>query len=51
VNYGIYVEAKGTFDRVGAMQSYWGNLKTGTFGELLIDARRTRHYERCFSGC
>ena len=25
------------FERVGAIQSYWGNPKTRTFGELLID--------------
>jgi hypothetical protein len=24
-------------DRVGAIQSYWGNPKTRAFGELLID--------------
>jgi hypothetical protein len=24
-------------DRVGAIGSYWGNPKTRTFGELLID--------------
>ena len=26
------------FDRVGAIQSYWGNPNTRAFGELLIDA-------------
>jgi hypothetical protein len=25
------------FDRVGAIQSYWGNPKTRTVGDLLID--------------
>jgi len=30
------------FDRVGAIQSYWGNPETRTFGELLIDCEEDR---------
>jgi hypothetical protein len=30
------------FDRVGAIQSYWGNPKTRTFAELLIDCEEDR---------
>jgi hypothetical protein len=30
------------FDRVGAIQSYWGNPATRTFGELLIDCEEDR---------
>ena len=30
------------FDRVGAIQSYWGNPDTRTFGELLIDCEEDR---------
>jgi hypothetical protein len=30
------------FDRVGAIQSYWANPKTRTFGELLIDCEEDR---------
>ena len=29
-------------ERVGAIQSYWGNPKTGNFGELLIDCAEER---------
>ena len=30
------------FERVGAIQSYWGNPDTRTFGELLIDCEEDR---------
>ena len=30
------------FDRVGAIQSYWANPDTRTFGELLIDCEEDR---------
>ena len=30
------------FERVGAIQSYWGNPKTRAFGELLIDCEEDR---------
>ena len=30
------------FDRVRAIQSYWGNPKTRNFGELLIDCEEDR---------
>ena len=30
------------FERVGAIQSYWGNPATRAFGELLIDAEEDR---------
>ena len=30
------------FDRVGAIQTYWGNPDTRTFGELLIDCEEDR---------
>jgi hypothetical protein len=30
------------FDRVGAIQSYWVNPETRTFGELLIDCEEDR---------
>jgi hypothetical protein len=30
------------FDRVGAIQSYWGNPETRNFGELLIDCEEDR---------
>jgi hypothetical protein len=30
------------FDRVGAIQTYWGNPATRTFGELLIDCEEDR---------
>jgi hypothetical protein len=30
------------FDRVDRIGSYWGNLKTRTFGELLIDCEEDR---------
>jgi hypothetical protein len=30
------------FDRVGAIQSYWGNPDTRTFAELLIDCEEDR---------
>jgi hypothetical protein len=29
-------------ERVGAVQSYWGNPKTRNFGELLIDCDEDR---------
>jgi hypothetical protein len=38
-------------DRVGAIQSYWGNPKTRTFGELLIDCDEDRTLERFWSRC
>jgi hypothetical protein len=30
------------FDRVGAIQTYWGNPETRTFGELLINCEEDR---------
>ena len=30
------------FERVSAIQSYWGNPKTRNFGELLIDCEEDR---------
>jgi hypothetical protein len=30
------------FERVGAIQSYWGNPATRSFGELLIDCEEDR---------
>ena len=30
------------FDRVGAIQTYWGNPDTRTFGELLVDCEEDR---------
>jgi hypothetical protein len=30
------------FDRADGIGSYWGNLKTRTFGELLIDCEEDR---------
>jgi hypothetical protein len=39
------------FDRADAIGSYWGNPKTRTFAELLIDARRTESCGRCWWEC
>jgi hypothetical protein len=35
------------FDRADAIGSYWGNPKTRTFGELLIDCVEDRTLRRC----
>jgi hypothetical protein len=35
------------FDRADAIGSYWGNPKTRTFGELLIDCEEDRTLRRC----
>ncbi|HEX5902373.1 MAG TPA: hypothetical protein VF028_04575, partial [Actinomycetota bacterium] len=38
----VHVLTLPDFDRVGAIQTYWGNPATRTFGELLIDCEEDR---------
>jgi hypothetical protein len=38
----LHVLTLPNFDRVGAIQSYWGNPETRTFAELLIDCEEDR---------
>jgi hypothetical protein len=38
----LYVLMLPDFDRADAICSYWGNPKTRTFGELLIDCEEDR---------
>jgi len=38
------------FDRVGAIQSYWGNPKTRNFGELLINCEEDRALRAVLTG-
>jgi len=38
----LYILTLPDFDRVGAIQSYWGNPKTRNFAELLIDCEEDR---------
>ena len=37
----LHVPLLPDFDRVGAIQSYWANPETRSFGELLIDGEGT----------
>jgi hypothetical protein len=39
------------FERADRIGEFWGHPKTRTFGELLIDARRTGSYGRYSSAC
>jgi hypothetical protein len=38
----LHVPLPPDFERVGAIQSYWGNPVTRSFGELLIDCEEDR---------
>jgi hypothetical protein len=39
------------FERADRIGSYWGNPKTRTFAELLIDCEEDRTCGRCWWGC
>ena len=39
------------FDRADRIGEFWGNPKTRTFAELLIDCEEDRTLRRCWSGC
>ena len=39
------------FERADAIGFYWGNPKTRTFAELLIDCEEDRTRGRCCSAC
>jgi hypothetical protein len=39
------------FERADRIDEFWGNPKTRTFAELLIDCDEDRTLERCSSGC
>ena len=39
------------FERADRIGSYWGNPKTRTFAELLIDCEEDRVMRACWSGC